>query len=324
MNDTITLAHGAGGREMDELIRSLGIVHRGLWKSVDDDSAVLPISGNQLLCFTTDSFIVTPLFFPGGDIGHLAVCGTINDLAVMGAAPLGLSLSFVIEEGFPKKDLLRIMDSIKRVSEETGVPIVTGDTKVMEQGKLDKLIINTAGVGILKEKDLLTREIAIGDKVIISGGLGEHAVALLSKRFDYETSIVSDAKPLMKEITAVQDSIKVAKDITRGGLAAIANELCGRHKVGMLLSEEKIPAKKEVVTVTKMLGINIYDLACEGRFLCIAPASKAAEVEKALKGFNRDACIIGEIFADDKVVLQTQLGKRILPAPLGRIVPRIC
>jgi hydrogenase expression/formation protein HypE len=337
-NKIITLAHGSGGVEMDELISSFNIVNRGKWENCDDDSATFDLKNNQRLVFTSDSFIVDPIFFPGGNIGHLAVCGTINDLCVMGAKPIGLSLSFVIEEGLLISELNEIMDSIKKISDETKVPIVTGDTKVMEKGKLDKIMINVSGVGLVDNNELLTKQIKVGDKIIISGGLGEHAVALLSKRFDYETTIITDSKPLVEELSLIKNKIKFARDITRGGLSAVLNEICKKQNIMMLLNEEKIPAKKEVIKVTEMLGINLYELACEGRFVCIATKENASNVITELKKFNKMAEIIGEVVDEginednnndnirdnNQVIVQTILGKRILPRPRGRIVPRIC
>jgi len=317
----IKLSHGAGGKEMDDLIASFGFSKRADWKNCDDDSATIKI-GNQHLAFTTDSFIVEPVFFPGADIGHLAFCGTVNDLAVMGAKPLGLSIGIVIEEGFALKDLKKIIRSIKILSEKTDIPVVTGDTKVMQRGKLDQIMINTSGVGITNT--LLTKKIEPGDRIIISGGLGEHAVALLSKRFDYETSIISDSKPILDEIQSVRDYIKAAKDITRGGLSAVLHELCKRYKVGIWLNEKRIPRKDEVHQVTEMLGLNIYDLACEGKFVCVCSDNNADRVLGNLQKFDKDAAVIGAVTDDDKIVIQTALGKRVLPIPRGRIVPRIC
>jgi len=319
----ITLAHGSGGAEMQQLINSFNLQNRGKWKNYDNDSATIDLDGKQLI-FTTDSFIVDPVFFPGGDIGHLAFSGTVNDLAVLGATPLGLSLSFVIEEGFSTTNLEKIINSINRLSNQTNIPIVTGDTKVMQKGKIDKIIVNTSGIGIATNEELLTKPIDSGDKIILSGGLGEHAVALLSQRFDYETDIVTDSKPIITEIKAIQKHIKIAKDPTRGGIAAILNEICEKNHVGMLLDDEKIPVRPEVRKVTEMLGINLYELASEGRFVCIVSKEKAQLVEKKLQKFNPDASIIGEIIDDNKVFVQTMLGKRILPTPSGRIVPRIC
>jgi hydrogenase expression/formation protein HypE len=309
---------------MMDLINSFSFSNRGHWENYDNDAATIDIGHDQKLVFTTDSFIVSPIFFPGGDIGHIAMCGTINDLAVLGAKPLGVSLGLVLEEGFSKEDLKKIISSIDKISSETKIPVVTGDTKVMERGKIDKIVINTSGVGIVKKTNVLTRRIAVGDKIILSGGLGEHAVALLSKRYDYETSIISDSKPIIQEIQSVQDCIKIAKDPTRGGIAAALNEISQRYKKGMILYEELIPAKPGVKKVTEILGINLYELACEGRFICIVARKNAEKVEKKLKRFNLDAAICGEIIKGDSVLLQSELGKRILPVPTGRIVPRIC
>ncbi len=325
MNDeVITLAEGSGGKEMQELIKSYAFSYRGLWKNYDNDAATLDIGGGRSLVFTTDSFVVDPIFFPGGDIGHIAVCGTINDVAVLGAQPLGVSLSLVLEEGFPKKDLQKILSSIKKISRQTKVPVVTGDTKVMERGKIDKIVINTAGVGLVKTKQLLTKKITPGDKIIVSGGLGEHAVALLSKRFNIETTIKSDAQPILQEVQSVLPWIKLAKDPTRGGIASALHEISQKHKVGMLLDEECIPVKPGVKKVSELLGVNVYELACEGRCVCIASEKNAQRVEKRLQSFHRDAAICGEITKGDMILIQSIVGKRILQAPQGRIVPRIC
>lgn len=324
--DIINLAHGSGGKEMQELIENFRFRDRGNWEHCDNDSATLDIGYGQKLVFTTDSYVVDPIFFPGGNIGHLAACGTINDLAVMGARPVGLSLGLVIEEGFPLVDLHAIIDSVIKVSEETGIPVVTGDTKVMEKGKVDKIVINTSGVGFVDSDGLLTGELETGDKVILSGGLGEHAVALLSRKFDYETDIITDSKSLVGEVRAIRDWVKIAKDPTRGGIAAILNEISKANSIGIVLDEESIPAKQEVRNVTEMLGLNLYELACEGRFVCFAAQEHAGTVVDTLRQFNPDAAVIGEVVDDTghRVVLQTMLGKRILPAPAGRIVPRIC
>jgi hydrogenase expression/formation protein HypE len=324
LTEIITLSHGSGGKEMQDLISGFGFKNRGAWQHYDDDASIFPMPDDNNLVFTTDSFVVSPIFFPGGNIGHIACCGTINDLCMMGATPLGLSLGLIIEEGFLKEDLKRIIASINAVSLETGIPIVTGDTKVMEKGKIDKIIINTSGIGLVKSSEQLTKKPIVGDSIILSGSIGEHGTAILSKRFAYETNIVSDGKPLIKEIMAVLQDIKIAKDPTRGGIASALNELCQKYAVGMLINEELIPLKPEVRTVSDMLGINPYELACEGRFICICSIENAHSVIEKLKLFNETAAIIGEITADNKVILQTMLGKRILPTPTGRIVPRIC
>jgi len=322
--DVVSLAEGSGGADMTELIDSFKFTNRGRWGNWDNDAATVNIGASKRLLFTTDSYVVTPVFFPGGDIGRIAACGTINDLAVMGAEPLGLSVALVLEEGYPKRDLMRIISSIDKVSVACGVPVVTGDTKVMERGKVDGIVINTAGVGLASAKSLLGRKPKVGDKVILSGGLGEHAVALLSRRFDFECDIVSDGKPILKEMRAVRGRIKLAKDVTRGGLAATTNEVCKKYGIGMLLDESRIPVKEGVRKAAELLGIDPYELACEGRFMCVAEHRNAKKVEGALRRFNREAAVIGEVTSGGDVIVQTFLGKRMMPQPRGRIVPRIC
>lgn len=288
---------------------------RGKWKGTDDDSAYLDM-GDSYLCFTTDSYTVSPLFFPGGNIGDLAVCGTLNDLAVMGAKPLALSLGLVIEEGFSRDDFDLIMKTIGNLSKKTGVPIVTGDTKVIESR--EGLLINTSGVGICKKSELLDKEPAIGDKIIVSGSVGDHSAALLSKRFDYETDVVTDSKPIFPEIEKIRDLIKIAKDPTRGGLGGVLYDISDKSGLGVRV-EEPLPAKRGVLAVTKMLGLSLYELACEGRFLCVASGENSKEVCKRLP----DAQIIGEITEKD-VIIKTKIGSSILPRPSGRLIPRIC
>ncbi len=322
--DVIELADGAGGREMAELIASFAYGERGAWQCWDDDAALYDLGDGRLLAYTTDAYVVDPVFFPGGDIGHLAASGTINDLAVMGAEPLGLSVAFILEEGFPRADLEKTVSSVDAVSRETGVAIATGDTKVMPHGAVDKIVVTTSGVGVVEKDRVLTKEIEPGDAVIASGGLGEHAVALLSARFDYETDLVSDSKPVIEEIRAVRDRVKVAKDPTRGGIAATLNELAARHGVGLVLEEEAIPLKKEVATVADLLGVSPFELASEGRFIAVTAAEDAASVVKELRSFNQDAAIIGEVVDGRGVTLKTVLGQRTLPVPSGRLVPRIC
>lgn len=349
----ITLAEGSGGQEMNRLIASFGFAHRGKWEGFDDDAASIPLGDGRRLVFTTDASTVSPIEFPGGDIGKLAVCGTINDLAVMGAEPLGLAVAFILEEGFPKERLDRIVASVKTAADTVGVPVVTGDTKVMERGKVDGIVITTSGVGLVSEEELLASRPQMGDKVLLSGGIGDHAVALLSRRFDYETEVISDCKPVLAECRALRGLVRVAKDPTRGGIAAALNEISQRYGIGILLQESAIPIRSEVRSVTDMLGINPYELACEGRVICIAPAAQAAEALARLQKLNPEAAVIGEVVSggrDDSggdtghaeggrtgkaaactaacepgtVLIQTHLGRRVLPVPTGRIVPRIC
>jgi len=321
MSKRVSLSEGSGGKEMQALVREFRKrLPKGNWKNVLDDAASIDFKGK--LVFTTDSYVVTPLFFPGGDIGKIAFCGTVNDLAVMGAKPLGVSVSMIIEEGFSKKKLFKIIDSIARESKKTGVPVVTGDTKVMEKGSVDKLIINTSGVG--KAEKILDEKLSAGDTVIVSGGIGEHAAALLAERFELKSKLKTDCKPIWEEINSVRKYLRQAKDITRGGLSGVLNELAGKNSVQIFVEEEKIPVKREVRSLTEILGIDFYPLACEGRFVCVCSAKNSVLVLKKLKKFNSSAVMIGTVRKGSDVIVQTKFGKKKLKAPSGKIVPRIC
>lgn len=324
-NKTIELEEGGGGEKSSKLI---SIIRQGLnvktkWKNVNDDGASFAV-GSKKLVFTTDGFIVDPIFFPGGDIGKIAMCGTINDLSVMGATPIGISLSIIIEEGFPEEDLMKIISSINKVSKESGVPIVTGDTKVTEKGKLDKIEITTSGVG-LADRIIDNGGAKTGDLLISSGDLGEHTVALLSKRFNYQTKIKSDCKPLSKELKAAGRYLTSAKDPTRGGLAAVLNEMAEKAKVKFVLEESKLPYKKETTALSELLGIDRFSFPSEGRFVCTADKKNAGKVLGVLKKFNKEAKIIGRVEKGRGVWLEMDLGsiKRI-ETPRGKLIPRIC
>lgn len=324
----VKLSEGSGGREMQALISEFQGYFKdgGDWKNIGDDGASIEIGGKKVV-MTTDSYVVTPIFFPGGNIGKLAFCGTVNDLAVMGAKPLGLSLGLVLEEGFKKKELFEVMETIGKLSRETGIPVVTGDTKVIERGGLDKIIINTTGLGIADP--VLDEPAKAGDHVIVSGGIGEHGTALMAKRYELEASIETDSKPLWEEIQEIKTHIKQARDITRGGLAAVLNELAEKNKMQIFVEEESIPMHNEVRALTEILGIELYNLACEGRFVCVCSPEQGDAVLKKLKKFNPLASKIGEVIRqaqDDSagVVVQTRFGKKILSMPSGNIVPRIC
>jgi hydrogenase expression/formation protein HypE len=327
MNDKITLNEGSGGEEMNSLINMMRTILTKPkdWIESDNDSALFKIDDDKYLAFTTDSYIVDPIFFPGGDIGKISICGTINDLLMIGAKPIGLSLGMIIEEGFDKEDLKKILNSIEEMCKISNINIVTGDTKVMEKNKIDKIIINTAGIGLLNKENILTKQPNENDKIIISGSIGDHAIALLSKRFEYETNLITDSKPLVKEFKSIKGLIKVAKDPTRGGIASALNDITKRYNIGINIYEEKIPLKKEVKAVSKMLGLDPYQLACEGRFISIVSEENSQKVLSILKEFEVTAEIIGEITKDhNKVILKTELGDRIINNPSGRIVPRIC
>lgn len=328
----VTIDDGNGGEEMQEFLNFfLDGIFRGdkdsLWKGFDDDSSFFDLGDGRKLFFTTDSFVVEPIFFPGGDIGHLSVCGTINDLVVMGAKPVGLSLGMVIEEGFSLDDLEKIRDSIYSVCKRYNVPVVCGDTKVMERGSIDKIVINVSGVGIFN--GVISREISEGYDVIVSGGIGEHGIALLSKRFDFETEIVSDSKPLIDEMYDIRELVCFARDPTRGGLAMVLNDIAKKSGMCVEVNEKDIPIKKEVKKACELLGVDPYSLANEGRVVVVCDKKNSLEVVSRLKKYNDMAQIIGTIkkngdYTDGKVILNTDVGKRIVSVPSGRIVPRIC
>ena len=323
MTSKISMFHGAGGRESEELVKEIRNILQNVsaWNGSNDDSAYMKLGDNYIV-FTTDSFVASPLFFPGGNIGKIAACGTMNDLAVMGATPIGLSLSLIIEEGFPKEDLKKIIKSINTTCQSENTPVATGDTKVMEKGKIDKLIINTSGIGIAKK--IFNEKISAKDKVIVSGTIAEHGAAILTERFGYKASIKSDAKPILKEITSIKEFIKQARDPTRGGIAATLNELAKKNNCGFVIDEEKIPIKKESKKICEILGLSPYDIASEGRFVCIVSEKDAINAEKTLQKFNPDAKIIGEVTDSKTVMIKTKFGERILPMPSGNLVPRIC
>jgi len=343
------MAHGAGGTIMQELIERVIVKSfRGGGAEVPleamDDSAV--IDG---IVLKSDSHTVKPLFFPGGDIGRLAVAGTVNDIAVMGAEPLALTSGFIIEEGFPMASLERIVKSMAETCREAGVHIITGDTKVMERGTLEEFVVNTSGIG--KRGEALERNIAevrryrpfearwlldsnirAGDKVIVSGTVGDHGVAILSFRegYNFGSEIVSDVTPLnnvAKRLLNVGGIVKM-KDPTRGGLANTLNEWSTKSKVGITVYESEIPVREGVRAACEMLGIDPLEIGNEGKLVIAVVPQKAEEVLAALKKTKegRDAAIIGEATSEFReVVIETEVGgRRILAPPVGDPVPRIC
>ena len=321
----ITLDMGGGGLKSSEIISAIrkNFSKSSKWKNTEDDGASFNL-GREKLVFTTDAFIVDPIFFLGGDIGKIAMCGTINDLAVMGAKPIGIGLSLVIEEGFPLKDFKKIMQSIGKISKEAGVPIVTGDTKVTEKGKIDKIEITTSGVG-LAQNIISNGGSKVGDFIISSGDLGEHSVTLLAQRFNYKTKIKSDCRPLNKELEKVGKFLNACKDPTRGGLAANLNEMADKSKVKVILDEKNLPYKKEVTAVTELLGLDKFSLASEGRFIASVAPDNVKKVLNILKKFNPEAQIIGEVLKGRGVFLKTKLGGlRRIEVPRGKLIPRIC
>lgn len=334
LEDKILLAHGSGGKLAHELVEKSfvkALVNPFLAKL--DDSAVFNLSGK--LAFTTDSYVVSPIFFPGGDIGKLAVCGTVNDLAMSGARPLYLSLAFIIEEGLSQAELNKIVDSTQRAAQEAGVQIVTGDTKVVHRGSADKLFINTAGVGVIPEGvDISGSKARPGDKVILSGTIGDHGIAVLSQRegLSFSTRLESDCVPLNSLVAAMltaSPNIHCLRDPTRGGLATSLNELAKQSKVGIRIEEEKIPLREEVLAACEMLGFDPLYVANEGKLAAIVPAENADKVLEAMQGnqYGKDAAIIGEVRAEHpgRVVMKTCLGaSRIIDMLVGDLLPRIC
>jgi len=311
----ITLNEGSGGKETHELIEKIRSILKsaGDWKNSDDDSATLRFGDNHLV-FTTDTFTVDPVFFPGGDIGKLAMCGTINDIAVMGARPLGVSFGLVLEEGFSENDLEKIVSSMNKVSEKTGVPVVTGDTKVMEKGKVDRIIINTSAVGIV-DNPITDSGLKAGNKIVVNGSVGDHGAALLAKRFGYEADFVSDCGSVLEDALELKGIVTAMKDPTRGGIAGALNEMAEKSGVKIILDESKIPVKSGVKAISELLGISYYEMPSEGRI--IAGIKESAEPPE---GFIE----IGRVEEGSGVFIDTGLSLRKLNMPFGRLLPRIC
>ncbi len=330
--DTILLAHGGGGSRSAELTR--GLFQRFLRDPLlleMDDAARLP--GRPGAVFTTDSFVVRPLFFPGGDIGRLAVCGTVNDLAVMGAEPLWLSIGFIIEEGFPVAGLERVLASIARACREAGVRIVCADTKVVERGKADGLFINTSGIGRPAfRRPVLAGRARPGDAVLVSGPIGLHGVAVLTARgeFGLETRVRSDVAPLWGLVkTCRLLDVPFMRDPTRGGLAQTLNELAQGRPFGVRIDEASLPVPRDVAAVCDLLGLDPLQVANEGKVVMVVSARDAARALRLLRRqrLGRGARRIGEITAENRgrVVMATRAGsERIVMPPAGEILPRIC
>ncbi len=331
----VDLSHGAGGRAMAQLIDEL--FARALdndYLRQGNDGASLPAVAGRLV-MATDSHVVSPLFFPGGDIGSLAVHGTLNDVAMLGARPLWLSAAFILEEGFPLADLKRIVESMARAASEAGVPVVTGDTKVVEQGKGDGVFITTTGVGVLEEGVEISGDRARpGDAILISGTLGDHGVAIMSLRenLGFATAIESDSAPLhglVADLLAAVPQLRVLRDPTRGGLAATLNEIARQSGVGMLLEEAWLPVREQVAAACELLGLDPLYVANEGKLLCICPPQLADAALAVLRAhpLGREAALIGHVVADAHCFVQMVTafgGKRIVDWLSGEQLPRIC
>ena len=331
MNEKILMAHGAGGKLSAELL------HEIILPAFDNEILNELHDGAKIgrLAMTTDSYVVRPIFFRGGDIGKLSICGTVNDLAVTGAVPKYISVGVILEEGFNFDALKKIVDSMATTAQEAGVKIVTGDTKVVGRGQADGIFINTAGVGeLIDGVDISAKKICAGMKILISGTIGDHATTILAQRHGLELpeNIQSDCAPLNKmirEMLSVEPEIAMLRDATRGGVAAVLNEIAQAANVGILLDEEKIPIREEVRGVCDILGFDALELANEGKIIAVVPAQSAEKIlavmRKNIYGVN--AAQVGEVVKNStgKVGLKTSLGAvRIVDLPTGELVPRIC
>jgi hydrogenase expression/formation protein HypE len=335
-NGRVDLSHGAGGRAMGQLIEE--IFHAAFdndWLRAGNDQSAFDVAAGRLV-MTTDAYVVSPIFFPGGDIGSLSVNGTINDIAMAGARPTYLSASFILEEGFALSDLKRIADSMGRAAREAGVPIVTGDTKVVERGKADGVFITTTGVGVVPRGLELSADKALpGDRVILSGSIGDHGVAVMSKRqnLSFETEIVSDSAALHELVAAMVEAggqgLRVMRDPTRGGLAATLNELAQQSQVGFLIAEEAAPVKPAVAAACELLGLDPLYVANEGKLVAVVASDSAEAVLSAMRAhpLGREAALIGEVVADEHRFVQMTTGfggGRIVDWLSGEQLPRIC
>ena len=328
-NKTVTMAHGAGGRQTSELIDEVFKAHFANPDLTADDAAVLvPPAGKMAV--STDGFIVSPAFFPGGNIGKLSICGTVNDLACMGAKPMYLTCAFVIEEGFPMEKLEEIAAAMEKTAKEAGVRIVSGDTKVAGKGQVDGVFITTTGMGEIQDGVKVGGELAKpGDAIIVTGDVGRHGCTILLAREDFgiDADVTSDCAPLwgtVKEVMDATHNLHVIRDATRGGVGTVLYEIAGQSNVGIRLDASSVPVAPEVKGVCGMLGLEPLYLACEGRMVIMAPKEEAEKIVEALRKcpYSKDAAIIGEVTEDQpgKVVMTTEIGTQaLLPQPGGEL-----
>ncbi len=333
--ERVTMAHGAGGKATHTLIEAIFLeAFRNPLLEPLEDAARLQVGGARL-ALTTDSFVVSPLFFPGGDIGDLAVNGTVNDLAVAGATPLYLSAGFILEEGFPVADLARIAGSMRAAAETAGVQVVTGDTKVVERGKADGCYINTAGVGVIAAGvDLGVAQARPGDAIIVSGPIGDHGITIMLARgeLDIEADLCSDTAPLAgltASLLAAVPGVRALRDATRGGVATILNEIAVSAGVSVLVTEDSIPVREEVRGAAELLGIDPMYVACEGRLVAVVDGGQADRALAALRAdpAGQQAAVIGRVTAGNPGIVQLKTafgGTRIVDLLVGDPLPRIC
>ena len=336
VNGRVDMSHGAGGRAMGQLIAQ--IFHQAFDNPLlrqANDQAAFDVPGGRMV-MTTDGYVVSPIFFPGGNIGSLAVHGTINDLAMAGAKPLYLSASFFIEEGYPLADLQRIAASMGEASRQAGVPVITGDTKVVERGKADGVFISTAGVGLVPPGLHLSGDLARpGDVVLVSGTMGDHGVAVMSKRdnLEFETAILSDSAALHELVAVMVQAgaagLRLMRDPTRGGLAATLNEVAHQSQVGVHIREQDIPIRPQVAAACELLGLDPLNVANEGKLVAVMAPEGAGAVLAAMRShpLGADAAIIGDIVADPHHFVQMRTlfgGNRMVDWLAGEQLPRIC
>ena len=339
VEEFVKLSHGAGGSMMDDLVRELflgGFQNRealdGVGLDALDDGASIRVGGSEIV-LTMDGHTVEPLFFPGGDLGRLAISGAVNDVSVMGAKPIAVLDAIIVEEGYPMAELKRLVASMDATAMEAGVALIGGDFKVMPKGALDGVVMATAGVGVLVGKRILDSLAKPGDKVIVTGSVGDHGIALMSSRegLSFETRLQSDVAPIWGTVEAALQAgeVHAMKDVTRGGLSSALNEFAKKSRVSIWLEDGKVPVKESVRAASDMLGLDPYEVTCEGKaILCVSPGS-AADVLEAVRGtkYGRDAEIIGDVRAErpGMVLLRTLVGgTRILRKPLGEPIPRVC
>jgi len=333
--EKVLLAHGGGGTLSHQLIQKMFFSQfNNPLLNQEHDGAIFEIGGTRF-AFSTDSYVVQPIFFPGGNIGELAVNGTVNDLSMCGAKPLYLSCGFIIEEGFPMNELWEVVLAMKNAAEKANVQIVTGDTKVVDKGKGDKIFINTAGIGIIQnDVQISPANCKVGDVILLNGYIADHGIAIMSARenLSFETSIKSDCAPLnslVEKILAVSKNIHVLRDPTRGGVASALNEIAQKANVGILIEEDKIPIREEVKAACELLGFDPLYIANEGKLLAMVAEEDAGKVLNEMKKhpYGKDSTIIGKVTAENMktVIMKTSIGsKRIVDMLSGEQLPRIC
>jgi hydrogenase expression/formation protein HypE len=339
MTETVKLSHGAGGATEETLIQQLFLkvfekrqAADGIALDALDDGASICVGGSEVI-LSIDGHTVDPIFFPGGDLGRLAICGAVNDTAVMGAKPIAVMDAIIVEEGYPMKDLHTIVESMNAAAKEANVAIIAGDFKVMPRGSLDGMVISTAGVGILRGPRILDSQARPGDKVIVTGTVGDHGIALMSKRegLAFETELISDVAPIHETTQAAMNAggVHAMKDPTRGGLAMALNDVAYKSNASIWLDAQRIPVKPSVKAASEMLGLDPLEVTCEGKAIIVVKGEDAENVLRAVRStkYGADAEIIGEVRGDrpGMVLLRTVVGgTRVLRKPLGEPIPRVC